>query len=560
MMKTKASIRVIKTVVRTTRSACIAAALAWVLYCIKFKLFRRIRNKPCMPGRNWLFGNFPYVLRAAFRNKLHEYLCEGHKAVGPTLVGVTPLFVPVNVVVTTDPRNIEHILKTNFDNYPKGKNMTHRFFDLLGRGIFNVDGQEWYHQRKTTSHMFTAKIFKEHIWAVVLRNSAKLCNILQGVEVDKSVDVFNLMNRFTLDTIGEVGFGKCIGSLDDPSSPFLSSFDRAQQICVFRFIVPPLTWEVMRFFQVGTERDTNEHLSRLDTYTRGVVRDLRKNCERGSDKSSGVAWSDLQAEKSFVGLFLADAAKRGVSVSEDYLRDLVLNFLIAGRDTTAQALSWALFCLCTHPEVEVKAREEAMRMCGSRRLSYEDLNQLTYLQAVMSETLRLYPSVPIDSKQVKEDDVWPDGTLVPKDTVVWYNIYSMGRDTSIWGADAELFRPERWLEMSTLPDNYHYPVFNGGPRECLGKRLAMVEMKTCLAMLLSNVSLKLAVPAHEICTDIQLTIGMGRGLPCYVTSISDGEDVKSSMSTTAQSENESIGAASDIASVGEPDVAATNEQ
>jgi len=487
------------------------------------------------------------VLRAALQNKLHEFLWEQHKAVGPTMVGVTPAFVPMNVVMTTDPRNIEHILKTNFDNYPKGKNATHCLSDLLGGGIFNIDGQEWYHQRKTTSHMFTAKIFKEHIWAVVLRNSTKLCNILQGVEADKAIDIFNLMNRFTLDTIGEVGFGKCIGSLDDPSSPFLSSFDRAQQIIMYRFIFPPLTWEVMRFFQIGTERDTNEHFGRLDTYTRGVVKQLRENCERGNDKTSGVAWGDLEAKKSFVGLFLADAENRGESVSEDYLRDLVLNFLIAGRDTTAQALSWAIFCLCTHPEVEAKAREEATSMCGSRRLSYEDLNQLPYLQAVLSETLRLYPSVPLDSKQVKEDDVWPDNTVVPKNTVVWYNIYSMGRDKSIWGDDAAVFRPERWLEMDTAPDNYHYPVFNGGPRECLGRRLAMVEMKTCLAMLLSNVYLKLAVPADEICTDSQLTIGMGRGLPCYAISTSDAEEATgggTSMSMTSQCENESIGAAS----------------
>jgi len=140
--------------------------------------------------------------------------------------------------------------------------------------------------------------------------------------------------------------------------------------------------------------------------------------------------------------------------------------------------------------------------------------------AVISEALRLYPSVPIDVKCAVNDDVWPDGTFVPAGTMVNYNIYSMGRDTGIWGSDAHVFRPERWLEEeSSVIGNYEYPVFNAGPRECLGRRLAMVEMKTCLAMILPQVSFKLAVSADRITPAAQLTIGMGSGLPCFITSV-----------------------------------------
>lgn len=543
-MTSIASVRILKAIGRATRNVSIAGAIAWVLVVLRWKFFRRARGKPFIPG-HWLLGTFPAVYHAAARNEVHKFLFEIHKLLGPTLIAVPPLGLPANVVITADPQNVEHILKTRFENYPKGSEMRHRFLDLLGTGIFNADGQQWQQQRKTTSHMFTAKLFKEHIWAVVSRNSRSLRSILQSTDPDKVVDIFNLMNRFTLDTIGEVGFGKCIGSLDDPSSPFLSSFDKAQQITMYRFILPPGTWEFMRFAQLGTERETKEHFSRLDGYSRSVVRELQKSFERGSDKTSGVAWGDLEAKKSFVGLFLADAEKRGETVSEDYLRDLVLNFLIAGRDTTAQALSWTFFCLCTHPAVEAKAREEVIEVCGVRDPSYDDLNRLPYINAVLSEALRLYPSVPIDAKQALEDDVWPDGTIVPKNTIVWYNIFSMGRDPAIWGDDAEEFRPERWLERRDAPDNFHYPVFNGGPRECLGRRLAMVEMKACLAMLLPHISLTLAVPADQICTDSQLTIGMGRGLPCFVASTNSNEDAKSNMSTAVQSESTSFTLGSD---------------
>merc|ERR1719401_67821 len=102
------------------------------------------------------------------------------------------------------------------------------------------------------------------------------------------------------------------------------------------------------------------------------------------------------------------------------------------------------------------------------------MNRLPYLQAVCNEVLRLYPSVPTEVKMAADDDTWPDGTFVPAGCNIVYNIFSMGRDKQIWGDDAETFRPERWIEMQEPAGPYAYPVFNAGPRECLGKRLAQV--------------------------------------------------------------------------------------
>merc|ERR1712110_281360 len=129
----------------------------------------------------------------------------------------------------------------------------------------------------------------------------------------------------------------------------------------------------------------------------------------------------------------------------------------------------------------------------------------------------------------------------------------MGRDEGIWGDDATCFRPERWIEMKEAPDSYHYPVFNAGPRECLGKRLATVEMKTCLATLLPHVSLKLAVPPAEIKTDAQLTIGMATGLPCFVVRIAEPDDMElaSNASTTVLSAPPSTGMLSEPTSESE---------
>merc|ERR1712050_504978 len=98
---------------------------------------------------------------------------------------------------------------------------------------------------------------------------------------------------------------------------------------------------------------------------------------------------------------------------------------------------------------------------------------------------------------------------------VAYSTYSMGRSRRIWGEDAAEFRPERWLSQEAMPDSYTNPVFHAGPRECLGKRLALVEMKALLLTIVQEMWLTLAVPANAVRPDLQLTLGMSTGLPCY---------------------------------------------
>lgn len=198
----------------------------------------------------------------------------------------------------------------------------------------------------------------------------------------------------------------------------------------------------------------------------------------------------------------------------DFFTDLVLNFLIAGRDTTAQAMSWCLYLVMQHPEVEAQLLEEVTSITGASELTYAHLTELTFTEDVLREALRLYPSVPLDPKLATEDVTLPDGTFAPKGTVIFYNSYGMGRSTRIWGPDAGEFRPQRWGDM--VVDPYEYPVFHAGPRECLGRRLAMVEMKMMLASLVKHLKLTLAVRPEEVLPDTAATLGMSTGLKCYV--------------------------------------------
>eukprot|EP00439_Symbiodinium_sp_Y106_P040103 s4880_g4.t3 len=430
----------------TVGISCVALGLASATAAALWQ--RQPKGCSAISGEG-LLGVLPRLWAAIRKHNFLDEVTLMHEQEGNTIFlqfGILRFFV-TPLVITRDARNVEYMLKQNFNNFPKGEFFNSIAHDLLGNGIFNVDGEDWVMQRKTASLMFTANRFKNHIWRVVQKNCGKVLDLLRASDGD--VDMFNILNRFTLDSIGEIGFGASVGSLENADSPFLTSFDEAKI-----------------------------HFKILKEYSRQIILDLSQNL-------------DTEAGDSFVGLFM----KSDPSLSAQFLTDMVLNFLLAGRDTTAQAMSWCLFLLMQSERVQEKVRSEIAEVCGAEGLDYEKLNKLRYLDATLRESLRLYPSVPLDAKVVASADTLPDGTRVPRGAALIYMSYAMGRSKEIWGSDASEFRPERWLELETKSP-YENPVFHAGPRECLGKRLAMVEMKGMLCALIGNFNFR-KVPSLE---------------------------------------------------------------
>lgn len=138
--------------------------------------------------------------------------------------------------------------------------------------------------------------------------------------------------------------------------------------------------------------------------------------------------------------------------------------------------------------------------------------RLDYTQCVINEALRLFPSVPKNINVAVNKDVLPDGTVVRPGCLISHSPYLMGRLTSIWGEDAVAFRPERWLGSDTM-NFYSYPAFHAGPRECLGRRMAWLEMKVALAVLLPKFHFDLTVDPSEIEYSESLTMPISTKLP-----------------------------------------------
>jgi cytochrome P450 len=180
---------------------------------------------------------------------------------------------------------------------------------------------------------------------------------------------------------------------------------------------------------------------------------------------------------------------------DEAIRDMVISFVMAGRDTTSSALTWFFWLMTRHRDVEGEVLAEIESACGGDGdvgVGLDGSRRMRVLHAALCETMRLYPPVAWDSKHAAGADVLPDGTRVERGDRVTYFPYGMGRMEAIWGADAGEFRPRRWLappqDEGVSP--FKFPVFQGGPRTCLGKEMAFLQMKFVASAVLRRFELR----------------------------------------------------------------------
>lgn len=487
-------------------------------------------SRPFKGPRVWpLLGSLPGLLENSER--LHDWISDNLRACGgtyQTCICAVPFLARKQglVTVTCDPKNLEHILKTRFDNYPKGPTWQAVFHDLLGQGIFNSDGETWLFQRKTAALEFTTRTLRQAMARWVNRAiKLRFCPILESAQARaEPVDLQDLLLRLTFDNICGLSFGKDPQTLapELPDNSFATAFDRATEASLQRFILPEVIWKLKKWLRVGMEVSLSRSIKHVDEYLSSIIsaRKLELTNHQQQQKE-GTPHDDL------VSRFMK---KKESSYSDKFLQHVALNFILAGRDTSSVALSWFFWLTMHNPAVEEKILREISTVLIETRgddvskwvdepLTFEEVEGLVYLKAALSETLRLYPSVAEDSKYVVVDDVLPDGTFLPAGSSVTYSIYSAGRMKSSWGEDCLEFRPERWLSPDgkkfIMHDSFKFVAFNAGPRICLGKDLAYLQMKSIAAAVLLRHRLTV-VPGHRVEQKMSLTLFMKYGLKVNV--------------------------------------------
>ncbi|KAL6127818.1 hypothetical protein ACLB2K_071179 [Fragaria x ananassa] len=419
-----------------------------------------------------------------------------------------------HAVYTVDPANVQYILKTNVANFGKGLYLHSILSDLMGDGIFAVDGEKWLHQRKTSGFHFSTKSLRDFSSEIFKTTGVELARIIsEAVTSDESMDIQDLFMKSTLDSIVKVLLGIELGTLsgtnNEENDRFSKCFDDANQATLHR--ISDIFWKIKRYLNIGREATLRKNIKVVDHF---MYKLINRKIEALNSENDDLKKRDLISR-----------VLETKETDPKYLRDMVLNFITAGKDTIASALSWFFYMMCKHFDIQKKIVQEVREATGLNNISSADevaanlteeaLSKMQYLHAALTETLRLYPTVPLDAKVCSSDDTLPDGFSVKKGEMIVYQSYSMGRMEFIWGNDAEEFRPERWLdENGNFQEEcpFKYIAFNAGPRICLGKEYGYMQMKIVAAVLLSNYKFKLSDEKKMVNYKTMFTLHIDGGL------------------------------------------------
>eukprot|EP01062_Namystynia_karyoxenos_P051443 TRINITY_DN403_c0_g1_i2.p1 TRINITY_DN403_c0_g1~~TRINITY_DN403_c0_g1_i2.p1 ORF type:complete len:539 (+),score=228.20 TRINITY_DN403_c0_g1_i2:94-1617(+) len=485
-----------------TWKTVLAAAVAAALLLNELRMWWVLRGVT-KPGRQWpLVGIGLTAMKAASEDDVVRFMHEECKKADFKTVGFR-IFNQAWIIGLT-PKHVQHMFGTRFDNYIKGPTINDAFLDILGDSIFTTDGRQWKEQRHVASHLFTAQQLRMRMRSVFERRGKQLAGLVSGhAKQGGFFDLQRYMYCYTFDAINEIAFGRAVDSLggDQGDRAFQEAFDRAQARAARRLLTPAPAWKGMRVLPFGPEAQMRSDVRHIDSYLRTVIRERR---ERGEAEGDG---------RDLISLFIESCEKEGKDYTDKELRDLIMSFVIAGRDTTASLLTWTFSLLCKHPKVLERLRKDVVEHDG-------DYDGMQWAQAVLQEALRLYPSVPLEFKFARGPDTLPCGTKVHPGTRVMFNPYSHCRNPDNFN-DPDDFIPERWLESDGTCRRYDlqgfsYPPFNAGPRVCLGRNMAMLEAKVVLSYLVNDFDFTIE-PGFEPAARFTVVLASKNGLSVKAT-------------------------------------------
>ncbi|KAI3725705.1 hypothetical protein L1987_65497 [Smallanthus sonchifolius] len=463
-----------------------------------------------------LLGMLPSLARGVGR--IHERCEEILRETGGTFLFKGPWFIHMDMLATVDPSDVHYIMSSNFLNFPKG-NEFREIFDVLGDGIFNSDYELWRGHRKVTNALINNQRFQRFLAMMTTQKLAKDLTLVLNHVASKGVvvDMQDVFQRLTFDTtcMFVTGYDPGCLSIDFKHVPFSQALDEAEEAIFTRHVVPKGVWKLQRWLGFGNEKKLKRAWETLDDVIAGLIARKRK------DLSDGVVSEDMltclmTGQQSYSDGFKQD---------DKFLRDTILNLMIAGRDTTSSSLTWFLWLVVTHPHVEEKIREEISAIIPESELGKprvfkaKETNKLVYLHATFCEALRLYPPVPFQHKAPIKPDTLPSGHRVDPNMKIMFSLYGMGRMETIWGEDSCEFKPERWITDKNMirhePSN-KFLSFNAGPRTCIGRQVAFTQMKTVGATIFHNYNFEM-VKGHIVAPNVSIILYMKHGLKVRVT-------------------------------------------
>jgi cytochrome P450 len=364
--------------------------------------------------------------------------------------GVTP------AVVSTDPIFIEHVLRINRDNYPKSAIQVERMVEFQGKGLVNSHGDAWLRQRRLLAHGFRA----DHLARLLPLQQDVLQGLLESLDRDLRrgpVDVHQQMVRFTLRLVGTALFGRRMSEHElDQIGDTISKI----QSFIVRQIVQPYR---IGWFRFSGETERYQRMRREGDAI--VLKHIQARMQQGG------------CDTDFLRILLETPyydTGRPMGKAQALIESLQL--MVAGNETSSNALTWIFYLLGRHPEHVSDIRAEVDRISGAAPLDFKNLHALERTMRVIDEALRLYPPFwMIDRIALQNDEI--AGTRIPAGAMVIPYIYGTHRNPAHWGDDVETFDPRRFEpERANARHPFAYMPFGGGPRTCIGNRMAIMQI------------------------------------------------------------------------------------
>jgi cytochrome P450 len=471
-------------------------------------LFLRRGNDPRLPpgpaGRP-LFGS------AVELNKdVLTLLAGGLRDYGDT---VRYRFGPFDFFVIHRPEDIRTVLLERADDFRKSPSYDGLRL-VVGHGLLTSEGEFWKRQRKLMTPAFHHKRLLDFCAAMVRCASEQADEwdaMIRDRDGDVIVDVHERMLALTFRIVGLTLFSTELSAKADGMGPALATvLEHANHVVMTMFLNPP-TW-------VPTPRNLRfrKALAIVDDVVLGIIAERRRTGQEdpGAEESRGAA-KGQEDPGDLLGMLMAATDESGSErMSDQELRDEVATLVLAGHETTAQALTWTFMLLSQHPEIERRVVAEIREVCGDRPPSFEDLKALEYTGRVIDESLRLYPPAWLFERESLVE-VELGSYRIPAQRMVAIAPWTLHRHPKFWdnpeGFDPDRFLPDRVAERP----RYSYLPFGGGQRQCIGVNFALYEAKLVLATLLQRYSLAL-VPGQNLRPDASVTLRPKNGLKMWL--------------------------------------------
>ncbi len=377
-------------------------------------------------------------------------------------------------IVTIDPAVIQHVLKTNAENYKKSDIQVKRMGHFLGKGLLTTHGEAWRTQRRLIQKGFDRKQL-EALSAIMQDSlSESLREFDRKVQVGP-VDIYPHLMKMTFAMVARSLFGARLK--DDDIDLISHTISTVQEFIVRQTIQPYLNpW----FSVSGSLRKHEEMRVRADSVLLEYIR-IRRKEEPGHDL--------LQT--------LMDARySDGEGMSDELVLSESMQLLVAGHETSSNALSWMLYLLSTHPDCLERVRAEFDTVLGGAPLHFSDVPKFEFTTQVIMEALRLYPPFwMIDREAVADDRVGE--VAIPAGSMVIVYVYGAHHAPRSW-ENPESFDPGRFSKANEKqPAPFTHIPFGGGPRGCIGGNYAMLQILMVLSTLLGRYDLEL-IPGQTI--------------------------------------------------------------